>query len=452
MNIKKLIPLIFVACFAMHHTSYAQDNDVVVDKVVAVVGKNIVKLSDIENSYNQIRRQQGITNAQKYRCNILESILLNKLLIHKGEVDSVDVTDERVEEQVEYYLSMYLMQFGTKEAMREATGYTYDEFHDIYFDILRDRMIAQEVEYNLTETVKMTPGQVRDYFNKIPADSIPEIEEEFEVSEICINTQISQEERERVKLELARLRERVLDGEKFSMLATLYSQDPGSAKKGGELGFFGRGKMVQEFESAAFALKPGEVSPIIETQFGFHIIQLIERRGNTINCRHILLIPKVSGSDLLATRMRLDSIAEQIRLGNITFEQAAAEFSDGDSKNLGGVVSNPNTHNNRFTRSEIKEYFAGTNIIGLEEGEISNASTYKTDEGKDAYRIMKVTKRIPAHKANLNDDYDKIYNAALTQAKNDKVHEWAQRQIKNTYIRLDEDYCDCQFELNWMKK
>ena len=447
---KKLILIIAVLCLA--GTLCAQE-ETVVDQVVAVVGKNIVKLSDIENAYGQLRRQQGTANAFENRCQILEGMLVNKLLVHKGQVDSTEVTDEEVEEQVQYYLKAALRQFGgSKESMRQATGYNYDEFHDIYFNLLKERILSQRVEYALTENVKVTPAEVAAFFQSIPKDSLPEVPEEYEIAEIVIQPDINEAERERVRFELAQLRERILKGEGFAMLATLYSEDPGSATKGGELGFFNRGDMVSEFEAAAFALKPGEVSPIIETQYGFHILQLIERRGNTINCRHILMSPKVSQEDLLVARVKLDSIANQIRLGNITFEEAALAFSDGATKKQGGVVANPQTGNNRFTKEIFTQLYPGVSLVAMEPGEVTNATAMKTDDNKDAYRIVKLNKKVPAHTANLTDDYDKLYNAALEDAKHRKVMDWCSRMIKNTYIRIAPEFQDCTFQIDWTKK
>ena len=427
--------------------------ETIVDQVVAVVGKNIVKLSDVENAYGQVRRQQGNANAKENRCQILESMLINKLLVHKGEVDSTEVTDEEVETQVQYYIKAAMRQYGgSKESLKQATGYSYDEFHDIYFTLLRERILSQRVEYALTDNVKITPAEVTAFYQRIPKDSMPQVPEEYEIAEIVIEPAISDAERERVRFELAQLRERIIKGEKFSMLATLYSEDPGTASKGGETGFFNRGEMVSEFEAAAFALKPGEVSPIIETQFGFHILQLIERRGNTINCRHILLRPKVSQEDLLRARVKLDSIANQIRLGNLSFEAAALAFSDGSTKKQGGVVSNPQTGNNRFTKDVFTQLYPGVSLTAMDEGELTNATAMKTEDNKDAYRLVKLIKKIPANEAKITDDYDKIFNAALEEAKQKKVMDWCGRMIKNTYIRIAPEFQDCSFRLDWLKQ
>lgn len=443
--------LLALLCLLGMVTAAESQNGYEVDGVVAVVGKNIIKKSDIENSFLQIRIKQGSENGYENRCRILENMLLTKLLLHKGEVDSIKVTNEDVEAEVQYYLKNYVRQYGSREALREATGYTYDEMHDIFVDQLRNRQISQRVEYNLTQHVTVTPREVAQFYEKVK-DSLPTIPESYEISEITISPSVSEEERDRVRTELARLRERVLNGEKFTMLATLYSQDPGSANKGGEVGFFTRGDMVGEFEAAAFALKPGEVSPIIETNFGFHILQLIERRGNSVNVRHILMIPKVSSDDLLRARMKLDSIAQEIRLGKTDFAAAARQYSDGNSKEQGGVVTHPTTGNNRFLLEELKELYPGIGFAAMESGDVTNATAMKTSDQRDAYRIVRIDRKLPPHQANLTDDYDRLSNAALQEAKDKKLLEWSAKMIKTTYIRLSDEYKDCDFKLNWNKR
>lgn len=432
-------------------TLQAQERQVV-DGIVAVVGKTIVRHSDVEQAYAQVRLHQGMQNAQAERCQLLESMLINKLLVHKGMIDSVEVNEDQLEEQVQYYLKAAVRQAGGKDKLRELTGYGYDELHDQYTDILRDRMIGQTVEHQLTENVKVTPAEVAEFYGRIPTDSLPDIPTQYEVAEIVIEPVITEAERDRVRDELSGLRERIIKGERFSMLAKLYSEDPGSASKGGELGFFGRGDMVSEFEAAAFALKPGEVSPIVETQYGFHILQLIERRGNTINVRHILMQPKTSSDDLLRARVTLDSLAQELRLGHITFEEAAKQYSTGTSKNQGGSVTNPATGSPRFDKETFAQLYPTIGIVAMDEGEVSNASATVTADNKNAYCLIKLIKKIPAHKANLSDDYDRLYNAALQDAKTRKIVEWSNRMVRTTYIRLSEEYRDCpNFTINWPK-
>ena len=453
---KKTLIIAILLLTALHlplSTVCAQDGTLV-DGVAAVVGKHIVKYSDIESAYAQSRMRSTGLDAQQTRCDILENLILTQLLVHKGEIDSVEVTDEDVNQYVQYYLKGLLRQYGSKDAILDNTGLSYDELKEQYEHMVRLNLLSRRVEYSLTESVKVTPAEVTDFFNSLPADSLPMMPERYELSEIVIQPVISEAERDRVRNELAALRERVIKGEKFSMLATLYSQDPGSATKGGELGFFSRGDMVGEFEAAAFALKPGEVSPIIETQYGFRIIQLIERRGNTVNARHILIIPKVSSEDLLKARMRLDSLAVEIRSGNISFEDAARKYSTADNARQGGNVTNSVDGSARFDADAIKEQYPTVGIPGLDVGEISNATSFRTADQHDAYRIVRVNKKYPPHRANLTDDYDNIYNAALASAKQKFMRQWAQSQARKTFIKLSPEYQDCIFRnlnLNFSK-
>ena len=446
---KKTAILILLATITLQLA--AQNNGTVIDQVVAVVGKNIIKLSDIESNYAQLRVQKGYENPFENRCNILENLLMSKLMLHKGAIDSVEVTEQMIAAELDWSLKNLLRYYGTKENLQKQTGHSYDDIRENYSQIITERYITQQVEEGITANVKVTPREVQEYYNAIPADSLPTIPEEYEMSEIEMTPTVGDAEKERVRTELNRLRERVLKGENFSMLATMYSEDPGSAQKGGELGFFGRGDMVGEFEAAAFVLKPGEVSPVIETKFGYHIIQLIERRGNTINARHILMIPKVSTNDLAATQQRMDSVLTLIKNGTITFDEAARRYSTSATKSVGGVVSNA-TMGNRFNAELAKQQFPDIDITKMNQGEISPIKISKNESNQNVFRVVKLTKKVPTHKANLTDDYDKLYNAALQTAKNEKVLDWAAKMIKNTYIRINDDFKNCTFKLNWTGK
>lgn len=452
MNRKRIIFSALLICIFVFVAKGQDNKGVMIDQVVAVVGKNIIKHSDIENNYAQMRVQMGYDNAFNNRCAILESLLMQKLLLHKGAIDSVEIPDQYVDAEVDRQLKMRLKYFGSKENMERESGQKYEDIVDSYKKVMSEYFMAQQVESGVVENVKITPREVTDFFNSIPVDSLPIIEAEYEVSEIVISPKVNEAERERVRLELNKLRERILKGDKFSTLATLYSEDPGTAKKGGELGFFTRGEMVGEFEAAAFALKPGEVSPVIETKYGFHIIQLIERRGNMLNARHILLSAKATPEDLVAAHKRLDSVVNEVRNGKLSFEEAARNFSDSQTKIEGGVVTNPQTGNNRFSADMLRQVFVGVNIERMTESEISGIISSKNDMNQDVYKVVKLVRVIESHKANLVDDYDKIYTIALQNAKNEKLSDWAEKMIKNTYIKINDDYKDCDFNLNWLKK
>ncbi|HIW88179.1 MAG TPA: peptidylprolyl isomerase, partial [Candidatus Onthomorpha intestinigallinarum] len=328
------------------------------------------------------------------------------------------------------------------------------EIKTIYRDLIRENIMIAQIDQKLTGTINITPQEVVDFYQSIPQDSLPVIEQEYRFAQIVKLPKILDEEKEAVKSRLNDYRERILKGSKFSTLATLYSDDPASAKQGGELGFFSRGDMVAEFENAAFSLQEGEISPIIETQYGFHIIQLIERRGNQVNCRHILLQPKISELQMEQARKELSEIKDEIAKGEITFEDAVVKYSDDASKINGGVIVNPYNASASFSKDAINETMQNVDRVdfdAMKEGDITDPVRFKSDLA-DAYRLIKVTRKTSAHKVNLTDDYDKIQESALNSKKTDIIKEWAEKRIKNTYININPEYRDCNFKLNWLKK
>ncbi len=424
----------------------------VVDEVIAIVGSNIVLRSDIEAQYIQFRMQQGgaAGGESTVKCNIMESMLRQKLLLSQGELDSVEVSEMQVESEMDRRLRYYIKQFGSQEKLEEFYQQSIFEIKDEFRGLIKQQMMMETVQNSITLDVTVTPSEVRSFYKDIPKDSLPLINSEVELVQIVKKPPINPEERERIRNKLLELRKRVLDGESFATLAILYSEDPGSAKNGGELGFVGRGELYPEFEAVAFNLKEGEVSNILETEAGFHIIQMIERRGDYINVRHILLQPKVSPLDLMKAKNELDSIADLIEEGKYTFEESVAEFSDDPSKNNGGLLVNPNTGTSVFEADELdpKVFFV---IDKLEVGEISTPVPFKTDDNKDAYRILYLKKRTEPHKANLKDDYDKIQMWALEQKKQQVIQDWVAVKIDKTFIKINDSYKDCEFANKWFK-
>ncbi len=424
----------------------------VVDEVIAIVGSNIILKSDIEAQYIQYRMQQGgaAGSESTVKCSILESMLRQKLLLSQGELDSVEVSDMQVESEMDRRLRYYIKQFGSQEKLEEFYQQSIFEIKDEFRDLIKQQMMMETVQNSITADVTITPSEVRKFYRDIPKDSLPLINSEVELMQIVKKPPINPEERERIRKKLLELRKRVLNGESFATLAILYSEDPGSAKNGGELGFVGRGELYPEFEAVAFNLKEGEVSDILETEAGFHIIQMIERRGDYVNVRHILLQPKVSPLDLMKAKKELDSISQLIEDGKYTFEEAVAEFSDDPSKNNGGLLINPNTGTSVFEADQLdaKVFFV---IDKLKVGEISAPVPFKTDDNKDAYRILYLKKRTEPHKANLKDDYDKIQQWALEQKKQQVIQKWMAEKIDKTFIKINDEYKDCKFSNNWFK-
>ncbi|HRY32479.1 MAG TPA: peptidylprolyl isomerase [Bacteroidales bacterium] len=421
----------------------------VIDQVVAVVASWSILESDIENQYLQYKLQGNIADVSNIRCRILENLLFQKLMLNQAEIDSVTVTDEQVEEELNRKLRYYIAQFGSEEKFVEFYKKTIIEFKEEFRDVIRDQKLIEQVQYAITRDVKVTPSEVKRFFNQIPGDSVPMMNSEVEIGQIIKNPPVSVEEKIRVKDKLQVLRDRILKGEDFTTLAVLYSEDPGSAGKGGELGFVGRGELYPEFESIAFNLKKDEVSEILETKAGFHIIQLIERRGDYINVRHILLQPKVSDQDLVNARLILEKAARLVKSDSMSFEKAALDFSDDPSKNNGGLMINPETGTTKFEMDEVEPAISFA-LDKMNVGDISQPLLMRTAEGKQAYRLIYLKSRTVPHYANLKDDYDRIQIWALEDKNMKKIDQWISEKVAKTYINIIEDYLQCPFTHQWM--
>ena len=437
----KVILFIFIF-FALN--CFAQK---VVDRVDAIVGNEIILTSDIETQYQQYLAQ-GYTNRGEIRCQIIEDLLYQKLLLNQAKIDSLEVSELEIEGELEKRIRYFVAQVGSKEKLEEFYGKSIIEIKAEFQDLINEQLLSQRMQSTITADVQLTPAEVKIYFNNLPKDSLPIIEAEVELAQIVIKPTIPQEEKDRVKQKLSKIKERIENGEDFKVLATLYSDDPGSANNGGELGFVERGDLVPAFEAAAYKLKGDEISSIIESEYGYHIIQLIERRGEQINVRHILLKPKVTSTQLMAAKSEIEGVAKQITDGKITFNQAALDYSDDESKNNEGLFINPNSGSSMFLMKDLDPalYFV---IDKMEENEISTPIIMQTQDGQKAYRIVKLRKRTNAHTANLLEDYDKIRNVALSEKKEEKVNEWLKDKIAKTYIKLGENLEDCNFEHKW---
>ena len=427
-------------------TSYTQ----VVDEIVAVVGDEVVLASDIETQYLQYL-SQGHTDSEEIRCQIIEDVLYQKLLVHQAKLDSTDVSEDDVNQEVDRRLSYFISELGSKESVEEYFKKSISKLKIELYDVIYNQLLTQRMQSDITSSVSITPEEVKMFFNQLKESAdIPVMPTTIEISQIVKIPEISSDEKSRIRKKLISFRDRIKNGEDFMVLATLYSDDTESAKNGGELGFVGRGELVPEFESASFALKGNQISEVIETQFGYHIIQIIERRGETVNVRHILLKPKVSSASLLESKTQLTKVEDLIKSGEITFEDAARFHSDDVSKNNGGLLINPQSGSSLFTVEELPlniRYSADR----MNEGDVSSVSQFVMDDGKKAYRIIKVTRKLKEHSANLIDDFSLINDAALNAKKQQKISEWVTEKIKITYIRFDYDYNNCDVLKKWKK-
>jgi len=444
------ILIIFLLLTGATINTFSQENDeFVIDQVVAIVGKSIILESDVQNQYLSYRMQGGIAgSASEIKCKILEDILFQKLMVTQAEVDSIEISEVQVEADLDRRLAGFIQQFGSQEKMEDYYGKTIIEIKKELHDIVYEQMLAQQVQSGIVADVDVTPSEIRTFFKTIPKDSIPQINTEYVIAQIVKNPPISITEKIRIKEQLMDYRKRILDGSSFSTLAIMYSQDPGSAKNGGELGFYGRGQLYPEFEAVAFKLKEGEISNVLETEAGYHIIQMIKRKGDYINVRHILLTPKVSPQDLAIAKHELDSIASLIRNDSITFTEAVEMFSEAENKNNGGILINQYTMSTSFDAEQLDPQVSFV-IDKMEVGEISNPVPMKTEDKKDAYRILLLKEKSQPHKANIADDYTRIRQWALQDKQMKTIDKWIDNKAKDTYVRIIDEYKTCGFDHSW---
>jgi peptidyl-prolyl cis-trans isomerase SurA len=429
-----------------------QSQGKIIDQVVAVVGNSEILESDLVNQYLNARMQGNIQGTeQQMKCSILESLLYSKLMLAQAQFDSLTVDQTQVTAELEARISTFINRFGSQEAMEKYYGKSMEDIKSELHDIIKDQLLSQQVQQKIISNVTVTPSEVSDFYKSLPKDSIPLIKTEYVIRQIVLSPPVSVEEKLRVKKELLELRKRILNGESFSTMAILYSEDPNSAKKGGELGFFGPGQLYPQYEAAARKLEPGQISDVVETKAGYHIIQMIAKKGDYFNTRHILLIPKVSPLALQKAKDKLDSIAKLIRSDSMSFDEAVKKFSQGPDKNSGGYMLNQQTGGVEFQGEQLDPQVSFT-ISNMKQGEISNAVPFKTDDNKDAFRILYLEKKIESHRANLKMDYNKIEKWALMDKQQKAIDNWINDKAQNTYIRINEAYHSCDFKHNWIKK
>ena len=441
---KNIFLFLFFFCF--NFSSMSQT----IDKIVAVIGDEIVLKSDIETQYLQYL-SQGYTDKNAVKCQITEDILYQRLLVHQAKIDSIDVGEDEVNKELERRLSTFISELGSKVALEEYFGKSINDIKSEFYDIIYNQILSQRMQSNITSTINITPKEVKSFYQELEKnENLPIIPTKFQISQIVKIPEINPNEKSRIRKKLISFRDRINNGEDFKVLATLYSDDTESAKNGGELGFVNRGDLVPEFESAAFSLKGNEISEVIETKFGYHIIQLIDKRGESINVRHILMKPKISSVSLLEAKNQLEKVESLINDGVLNFEDASKDHSDDVSKNNGGLLINPQTGSSLFTIDQLSPSIRYV-VEKMNEGDMSSISQYTMSDGMKAYRIIKINRKIDEHKANLVDDFSQINDVALNTKKQNKISEWIEQKISNTYIRLTDDIANCETLKKWKK-
>ena len=431
---------------------YAQNN--IIEEVAWIIGDEPIYKSEIEQAYQDAQQERTPIIGDPY-CILPEQIAIERLFLHQADLDTVEVQESMIQQNVDGQLNYLIANLGSREKVEQYFQKPFTELRDYYATTMRNRYRVSQVRESLTKNLKVTPSDVRRYFADLPEDSIPYVPLQVEVQILTINPTIPRQEIDDVKARLRDYADRVTRGESdFSTLAILYSEAP-EGVRGGELGFMGRGQLVPEYAAVAFNLNdPKKVSKIVETEYGFHIIQLIEKRGDRINTRHILLRPKVSEKDLSEAITRLDSVRTDIVDNKkFTFEDAVRYISqDKDTRNSNGVMVNSENGTTRFEMSQLPQEVAKI-AGGLEDGELSKPFIMRDPKrDREIVAVVKLSKRIPAHKANLSDDYQLIKSMYENAAKEKMVEDWLKNKIRDTYVRIEEGWRGCDFKYDgWIK-
>ena len=422
-------------------TSLAQDNEVVIDKIIAKVDDYIILKSELERSYLDFL-SRGQMRGSNAKCQILQQLVVNKMLMAQSEIDSIFVLDAEVNQNLDRRMSVMAQQFGGEEEIEKAYNKSIAQIRSEIFDNIKEQLTIQRMQSELTSDMKVTPAEVKKFFKNIPQDSLPYFSTEVSVAQIVKEAKPGKTQKDKVKNLMLDIRSRLESGESFAALAKQYSQDPGSASRGGELGFFSRGELAPEYEAASLSMKPGDISMPVETQFGFHLIQLQEKRGNTFKTRHILISPQPDRDDYQKAENYLDSIRNQIKLDSITFQAAAKEYSDDQVTSSAGGFFQDETGALRVPADQLDPNIFFT-IDTMKIGNITKPIRFQKEDGSYAFRIIYYKDKVAPHQANLDLDYQKIAAATLNQKKNRRISEWFEKARGNVFIEIDPEYDYC---------
>jgi peptidyl-prolyl cis-trans isomerase SurA len=447
---RNIIILCVLAIFAGQGATGQQ----VVESVVAVVGNEVIYLSEIEGQVVQLKAERDPTPVEQLRCRIFEDQLIQKLFLDQARIDSIEVSPESVESDLNGRLTEYIRRAGSEQALESYFNKSMTEIRKDLREMLTNQYIVQETQGTIAQDITVTPEEVKKYYNSIPRDSLPLMPRKVQLSMISVEPPDMEASKAEVRQRLLDLRSRIINGESFSTLAILYSEDPGSAPRGGELGFNTRGELAKPYAEAAWSLKQGMVSKIVETEFGFHIIQLIDRKGDMVNSRHILMKPKLTPEQTEWAILKLDSIAALVRNDSLTFARAAMRYSsDRTTRANGGkmVSQNPSERVNWLTLDELSRE---VNLVvrNMKLGEISEPFRTTDAKGNNIYCIVRLDEEIPAHKVNMDDDYNFLAEAALREKQARMYEDWIREKIKRTYIRVSDDFKGCTFHYSgWLE-
>jgi len=447
--------LLSFSIFLLSFSSLFAQEDKSIDKIVAQVGDNIVLKSDIQAQKLQAI-QAGIEITPEIDCQILEELMYQFLLLNQAQLDSIIISDAQVDAEMESKLRVIEQQIGSRQKLEEFYGKSVTQIKREFRPIIRDQLLAKEMERQLTSELSLTPREVENFFKLIPMDSIPLINSQLSFQQIVAYPAITADDKQRAFDQLVEIRKNIIqNGKSFSTQARIHSMDPGSAKEGGEITAT-RGMMVPAFESSLFKLEVGDVSEVFETTYGYHIVKLIDRKGDNYTVQHILIIPTFANDALEKAAYRIDSCYQRLKSGDISWDEAVLLYSNDEmTKQNRGVITNPITGEQTWDMEDLSQVDQQIYLItdAMEKGDISEPNLYTNFmERKQGVRIVRLMNRTTPHRANLEDDYALIQRAAENDKKMKLIQDWTQAKIQNAYIKIDDNYKDCQFKNEWIKQ
>jgi peptidyl-prolyl cis-trans isomerase SurA len=444
-----LVLLLVTSCLS--YCQQLSQGPQLVDKVVAVIGNKIILESEVAERRQEYMNEK-VGDTTNIKCKVIEDLMYEKLLLIEAEKDTtIVITDAQVDQEFEKRINYYITQLGSKEAFEKWYGKSVEQYKEELKPDVKDLLMAQQMRGKVIDNLSVSPEDVRKYYEAIPKDSIPGVNAQEELAQITKMPALTTEEKQVAKSKCEELRQRVLKGDDMAPLAVLYSEDPGSSSKGGEYKNVHRAEFAPEFDKMAYSLKDSEVSPVFETQYGFHFIQMVHRHGELLDLRHILIIPVVSDEDMEKCKEQLDTIEKYIKKDSMSFSDAAAKYSDDKStKYNGGALTNPQTGTTKWDMNQLGELELSY-TINMNPGDISDPEMYTTPEAKRGYRIVLLKNRTKPHKANLKDDYQQIQGAALAKKQQKIINDWINRKLKEgVYVHVDKDYQECKFQNHWV--
>lgn len=434
-------------------SAYAQPEGIVVDKIAAQVGDNIILLSDVE-SQKQQAVASGIQLNPNIRCEILEQLMYQELLVNQAKLDSLVISDEQVDAEMENRIRVIENQIGSRQEMEKFYGKTVNEIKDEFREVIKNKLLADEMEHNITKDISVTPKEVQDFYATIPEDSIPLINSQLSFQQIVYYPAITKEDKQLAYDKLGEIRRNILAGKSFETQARIHSMDPGSASDGGKIEA-SRGMMVPQFEAALFSLNPGDVSDVFETSYGYHIVKLVSRKGDDYICRHILISPEFSAVELSKAAALMDSCYAKLNSKKMTWEEAVIRYSNDESTMQNkGIITNPITGEQTWDMEDLNQVDQQIFLItdAMEKGDISQPNLYMNIfDHKQGIRIVRLMNRTEPHRANLQQDYALIKRAAENDKKQNTINNWIKGKINNAYIRIDDEFKNCEFKNNWAR-